>query len=436
MREMRVMAKQIVHADDMSWVLDPGEPFLGPVRDGGVIVARTSPGCWGPMITPDYPSGHEVTKPIAVDGAEVGDAIAVKVRRVRVLSLATTSGTDLPQEGHFIGDPFVAKRCPNCGTINPKTYVDGVGEGSIKCTNCHSSVQPFRLESTYTVLMDVDRTLAVTVPPEVAGEIAKDASSFSFLPPSSKQYSANLMARGEIAGIVIPLKPMVGNLGTCPAVPIPSSHNAGDFGVFLVGAPHEYALTEEQLEMRTDGHMDINEVVEGSVVICPVKVEGGGIYVGDVHAMMGDGEIAGHTADVSAEVVLEVSLIKGLKLEGPMILPRPENLPQIARLRTPEEIEKAKKIAAFWGFQLLEESLPIQMVGTGKDLNAAVECALSRISKLFDMPLPEVRNRCTITGEVNIGRLPGVVNVTMLVPRHDLESHGLWNLVRSHYLSS
>ncbi|WP_198468411.1 ATP-binding cassette domain-containing protein, partial [Acetomicrobium sp. S15 = DSM 107314] len=43
--------------------------------------------------------GHEVTKPIAVDGAEVGDAIAVRVRRVRVLSLATTSGTDLPQEG-------------------------------------------------------------------------------------------------------------------------------------------------------------------------------------------------------------------------------------------------------------------------------------------------------------------------------------------------
>jgi len=112
--------------------------------------------------------------------------------------------------------------------------------------------------------------------PRKAGEIAKDASSFSFLPPSSKQYSANLMARGEIAGIVIPLKPMVG-IGHVPAVPIPSSHNAGDFGAFLVGAPHEYALTEEQLEMRTDGHMDINEVVEGSIVICPVKVEGGGI---------------------------------------------------------------------------------------------------------------------------------------------------------------
>jgi len=29
MREMRIMAKQIVHADDMSWVLDPGEPFWG-----------------------------------------------------------------------------------------------------------------------------------------------------------------------------------------------------------------------------------------------------------------------------------------------------------------------------------------------------------------------------------------------------------------------
>jgi hypothetical protein len=42
------MAKQIVHADDMSWVLDPGEPFLGPVRDGGVIVARTTQAVGGP----------------------------------------------------------------------------------------------------------------------------------------------------------------------------------------------------------------------------------------------------------------------------------------------------------------------------------------------------------------------------------------------------
>ena len=48
---------------EMVWVLDPALSFAGPVKDGGTIVALVSPGCWGPMITPDYPSGHEVTRP-------------------------------------------------------------------------------------------------------------------------------------------------------------------------------------------------------------------------------------------------------------------------------------------------------------------------------------------------------------------------------------
>ena len=104
------MAQVIVNTKEMVWVLDPKQPFMGPVKDGGVIVARVSPGCWGAMITPDYPSGHEVTYPVEVEGAEVGDSIMIKVRKIYVLSLATTSGTDVPQEGHFVGDPFVAKK--------------------------------------------------------------------------------------------------------------------------------------------------------------------------------------------------------------------------------------------------------------------------------------------------------------------------------------
>src|SRR5690606_40005624 len=102
-------------------------------------------------------------------------------------------------------------------------------------------------------------------------------------------------------------------------------HNAGDFGQFLIGAPHEYALTEEQLNThRTDGHMDINRVREGAILICPVKVPGGGVYMGDMHAMQGNGEIAGHTTDIAGIVTLQVEVIKGLKLDGPILLPRVE----------------------------------------------------------------------------------------------------------------
>ncbi|MDK2882934.1 MAG: hypothetical protein PWP58_1270 [Bacillota bacterium] len=427
------MGKSIVHTAEMVWVLDPAEPFAGPVKDGGTIVARVSPGCWGAMITPDYPSGHEVTRPVAVEGAKVGDAIALKIRKIQVLSLATTSGTDAPQEGHYLGDPFVAKRCPQCGLINPSTYVEGVGPGAIRCRKCGSPVHPFLLENTYTLLMDEERQVGVTVPPAAAAEIAADAARFSALPPESRQYSANLFARGDLPGLIAPLRPMVGNIGTCPAVRMPASHNAGDFGSFLVGAPHDFALSEEELEKRTDGHMDVNEVVEGSLLIVPVKVDGGGIYVGDVHAMMGDGEIAGHTTDVSAEVIIEVKVLKGLTLEGPILLPLQEDLPKIVRLRTSEVLARARRIADHYGFALEDEVLPIQVIGTGKDLNAATANGLARLSRLTALPLPEVRNRCTITGQVDIGRLPGVVQISMLVPKLILKRLQLWNLVAEQY---
>ena len=171
-----------------------------------------------------------------------------------------------------------------------------------------------------------------------------------------------------------------------------------------------------------------SDLVEGSMVIAPVKVPGGGIYVGDVHAMMGDGEIAGHTADVSAEVVLEVKVIKGLGLDGPIVLPVKEDLPDIVRPRTEEELGVARLLACSHGFELEDDSLPVQMVGSGANLNVAADNALER-----DLGLPEVRNRCTITGQAEIGRFPGVVHVSMLVPRTILKRKGLQEIIARHY---
>ena len=61
---------ETVYVDEyVDGVLDPEKPMLGPVRDGGHIVSNTAPGCWGPMITPSIRGGHEVTKPVFVNGA-------------------------------------------------------------------------------------------------------------------------------------------------------------------------------------------------------------------------------------------------------------------------------------------------------------------------------------------------------------------------------
>jgi len=61
-------------------VLDPNEEMEYFVQDGGYIVANTAPGCWGPMLTPKLKGGHEVTKPVYVEGAEVGDSVAIYIK--------------------------------------------------------------------------------------------------------------------------------------------------------------------------------------------------------------------------------------------------------------------------------------------------------------------------------------------------------------------
>jgi formamidase len=225
----------------------------------------------------------------------------------------------------------------------------------------------------------------------------------------------------------------MGQFGTTPAVRMPDSHNAGDFGSFLIGAPHEYAITAEQLEDRTDGHMDIDIVRAGAIVICPVKVKGGGVYMGDMHALQGDGEIAGHTADVAGIVTLQVQVLKGLTIDGPILFPMTEDLPYLAQPLSGAERTRAEALAKKWGVAHLEESAPISFVGTGPDLNAATDNGLARAARLLEMTVAEVKNRATITGGIEIGRHPGVVQVTFRAPVDRLERLGLKALSQEQY---
>ncbi len=415
-------------------LVGPSMPMLGPVADGGTIIAETAPGCWGPMITPSFRGGHEVTAPVAVEGAEPGDAIAIRIQKIRVTSTATASGTMSFVEGRYTGDPFVARHCPECGAENPPTQVEGIGPEAIRCAACGAEVNPFRLTNGYTIVFDDERQMAVTVEPAVAEELARDAAKVMALPEESAQNPIVALCPADIPGVVTRLRPFLGNIGTTPSIDMPDSHNAGDFGQFLIGAPHEYGITQEQLEeARTDGHLDIDSVREGAILICPVKVAGGGVYLGDAHAMQGDGEIAGHTTDVSAEATLQVSVLKGLKIGGPILLPRIEDLPHLARPLAPADKEAAKRLAERFGQSTLEEAAPIQMVGSGANLNEATDNGVTRLAELLGMSNEEVLNRVTISGAVEIGRLPGVVTVTMLAPLAKLAELGLAELVKEQY---
>ena len=92
-----------------------------------------------------------------------------------------------------------------------------------------------------------------------------------------------------------------------------------------------------------------------------------------------------------------------------------------------------RDLAAEYETDLDEEMGPIQVIGSGATINDATENAFDRAGTLLDMSEGEVRSRCTFTGGVQIGRLPGVVQLDMLAPLDRLEARGLDSLVREQY---
>ncbi|OSQ54413.1 acetamidase, partial [Marivita cryptomonadis] len=99
------------------------------------------------------------------------------------------------------------------------------------------------------------------------------------------------------------------------------------------------------------------------------------------------------------------------------------------------EAEKAKgrRLAEKWGVTDIDPLAPVSVIGTAANLNAAIENGLSRAAALLDMTVAEVRNRATVNGAIEIGRAPGVIQVTFLAPLAKLDAVGLGDYAREQY---
>jgi len=217
---MTSSGEDIVNVSQFVDLVGPETDMLGPVKDGGLIVTGTEPACYGPMITPEVESGHTVSRPVAVSGAEVGDGVALKIRKINITSKASSSGTETPREGSFVGDPFVAKKCPGCGKVNPNTVVKEIGRDAIRCADCDTSISAFDVTNGYTMVFDDNRRVGVTVPKHVAEEIARNAGDYSGAPVGSSCHSVLVFALADMPA------------GPCPRLIMPET-----LGCFLL-VPH------------------------------------------------------------------------------------------------------------------------------------------------------------------------------------------------------
>lgn len=98
---------------------------------------------------------------------------------------------------------------------------------------------------------------------------------------------------------VVPVRPMLGGIGVAP-----------DFGF----APFSAGDTG-----RFGGNIDFNGVGEGAVVYLPVYQPGALLFLGDGHALQGDGETTQWALETSLDVEFSVEVLPGRPMAGPRV---------------------------------------------------------------------------------------------------------------------
>ncbi len=89
-------------------------------------------------------------------------------------------------------------------------------------------------------------------------------------------------------------------------------------GCVGVAAPGDWAPTSSP-SGSYGGNLDYNRIGEGATVMLPVYHPGALLFLGDGHALQGDGEPTGNGVETSMDVEFSVTLRKGAKLSGPRV---------------------------------------------------------------------------------------------------------------------
>lgn len=140
----------------------------------------------------------------------------------------------------------------------------------------------------------------------------------------------------------IPVKPMIGVIGTAPA---PETGAVGTLS-----------------PMDHGGNMDCTKVEQGCVLYLPVFAEGGLLAVGDLHAIMGDGEVGNCGVEIGGKVTLTVDVVPGTEaFPWPVI----ENDTQWITVAYGEDLDEASGKAVSQMFEFLTRRFAVDAVDAG-----------------------------------------------------------------------
>ena len=98
--------------------------------------------------------------------------------------------------------------------------------------------------------------------------------------------------------LFFPIQPMIGVIGTAPAA-----------GAIPTGTPGAHG-----------GNMDCKRIGVGATLYLPVAAEGALLAMGDLHAVMGDGEVVVCGVEIAGRVTVRVTVLRDCPLPTPFLV--------------------------------------------------------------------------------------------------------------------
>ncbi|MFH1614324.1 MAG: acetamidase/formamidase family protein [Planctomycetota bacterium] len=151
----------------------------------------------------------------------------------------------------------------------------------------------------------------------------------------------------------LPVRPVVGTLGTWPEKEQPLTTEQGDYG----------------------GNLDTVQITIGSTLYLPVSLDGAMFFIGDLHALQGAGETHGGGMECAGVVQLSFSVMPNCQ----------------------------------WPTPLIQTDKSLITVASDADLNKAIRTATKRmvnmVAQLRTIGIEEALLYCSLLGDIGIGQL-------------------------------
>lgn len=242
-------------------------------------VAKGKPGESHFISIEDQGAFHYVYGPYVKPVLEVDPGAVVTVETHDAFEGKITSETDRPSE--ILNFPF----------LNPQTgpiFVRGAEKGDSLAVRI-ISIKPRGPQPVGTTCLL----------PEFGGLVATGQTPMLNAPLPEKVKKVRLDEDGIYWSdkLTLPYEPFIGTIGTSPEIEAISS---------LV--PDYYG-----------GNMDLPDVGPGAIIYLPVNTVGALLYLGDCHAIQGDGELCGVAMEMPATVKIQIDLIKGHGIGWPQL---------------------------------------------------------------------------------------------------------------------